>query len=145
MRYNLLIFSLLLLPAMGLAQTRKDSRKVMQQFMQFYNANDANSIATLFADRSHDKAIYNKQKIATLRYEKREMQSVTYLRDRSDGLAIYKVKFAKYTGKYPQLYPDHTGYIGLTLNRDNKIVRFHFPANPYLNDEPEHYLLTPRY
>ncbi len=138
MRYRVLLVLLLLLPAMAMAQGRKDYKYALSQFMAAYNSNDAGAVRALFSDKSHDGASFTSGKISRLKSELREMRSFTYVRQREDGLVIFRVKYTKYHGKYKDLHPDHTGWVGLRLDQNNKIVRFKMPTYAYPQDSPRY-------
>ena len=134
-RYPALILLLSLLPAMAMAQGRKDYKAAMAQFMALYNSNDAAGISGLFSAKSGDRGRYTSGKLYSLKTELRDLRSFTYLRQREDGLIIFSVRYAKYKGKYPELHQGTTGYIGLRLDKDNKILRLRMPTYAYPGDE----------
>ena len=141
MRSAISIFLLLLLPVVAMAQRRSDYKEAMTQIMQCYNSNDANALSNLFSPKSHDRAYYTRGRLGAIKSEYRDIVSFHYLRQREDGVVIFTVRFAKYQGKYRKiLYPDNNGYVGLALDKDNKIMRLKLPASA--GNEPRYLFKT---
>lgn len=125
---------------MVFAQERKDYREAMGKVMAYYNNNDAAGLNSLFSGRASNRGYYTRDKISDLRYNLREMTSYKYIRQREDGLIIFKVTFVKYRGKYPELHRGHIGWVGMRLDKNNKLLRLSLPTTSYSSDQP-HYLL----
>ena len=125
---------------MAFAQERKDYREAMGKVVECYNNNSAACLSGLFTSGSSNRGIYSQSKVNQLRTEMREIVSYKYMRQREDGMIIFKVTFARYHGPYKDLYRNHKGCVGLRLDKNKKITRLSLPTMAYPPDHP-HYAL----
>ncbi len=139
MKYPILALLLIVLPAVGMAQTMKEYREVVSQVVACYNSTDANGLAALFAPNSRLKERYNRNLLSDLLYDNRAIVSYRYMRQREDGLAIFRIKYAKYKGKYKENYYPRNGYLGIHLDRNKKITYLGLPTSASFNNEPRYF------
>jgi len=138
MKYPILAIILLMLPAIGRGQNMKEYREVVSQVVACYNSTDAAGLSALFAPNSRLKERYNRNYLSDLLFDNRAIVSYHYMRQREDGLAIFRIKYAKYKGKYKENYHPRNGYLGIHLDRNKKITYLGLPTSASYNNEPRY-------